>query len=234
MGIAHFVQAAMILTLSQTVDTMKTFKFPLVTHYLKWDVGGFPELDTQDRFKFPLAVAASSFSFLSALFHGIVIMNFDTYTHDLRRGINKFRWYEYALSSSVMIALISMLFGVYDIMNLINIVGINACMNLFGLLFEVMNANSREAGKDEVDWSAFKFGSFAGIFPWIGIYVPIFFSENLDQIPSFVWGILASYFLFFNSFPINMYMQYNQLGKWNDALYPDMENGGYYYGEKVY
>jgi hypothetical protein len=38
----------------------------------------------------------------------------------------------------------------------------------------------------------------------------------------------------FNSFPINMYLQYSQVGKWNDALYPDMLNGGYYYGEKVY
>jgi len=59
-------------------------------------------------------------------------------------------------------------------------------------------------------------------------------SPNLDQVPNFVWGILASYLLFFNSFPINMYLQYAQIGKWNNALYPDMANGGYYYGEKVY
>ena len=38
----------------------------------------------------------------------------------------------------------------------------------------------------------------------------------------------------YNTFPINMYLQYKQIGKWNDALYPDMNNGGYYYGEKVY
>jgi len=31
-----------------------------------------------------------------------------------------------------------------------------------------------------------------------------------------------------------MYLQYKQIGKWNNALYPDMENGGYYHGEKVY
>jgi hypothetical protein len=54
-----------------------------------------------------------------------------------------------------MIALISMLFGVYDMVTLIAIMSINASMNLFGLLFEVMNSYLRETGKtavDEVDW----------------------------------------------------------------------------------
>jgi len=38
----------------------------------------------------------------------------------------------------------------------------------------------------------------------------------------------------FNSFPINMFLQYKQIGAWSDAAYPDMLNGGYYYGEKWY
>ena len=54
-----------------------------------------------------------------------------------------------------MIALISMLFGVYDMITLVAIMSINASMNLFGLLFEVMKSYLRETGKtavDEVDW----------------------------------------------------------------------------------
>jgi hypothetical protein len=84
-----------------------------------------------------------------------VILSFDSYRYGLRRGYNKFRWWEYSLSSSVMIALISMLFGVYDMITLVAIMSINASMNLFGLLFEVMNSYLRETGKtavDEVDW----------------------------------------------------------------------------------
>jgi hypothetical protein len=100
----------------------------------------------------PYAAMCSIFSFLSALFHLIVVLSFDSYTHGLRRGINKFRWWEYSISSSVMIALISMLFGVYDIVTLVAIMSVNACMNLFGLLFEVSNSYLREAGKTEVDW----------------------------------------------------------------------------------
>jgi len=180
MGIMHFVQAAAILTLSQTVTQMKNFKLPLLTHYLNWD-SGFPEDDTQERGTIKFAAACSIFSFLSALFHGIVIMNFDTYTHNLRKGINKYRWWEYSLSSSVMIGLIAMLFGIYDVVTLTGLVTVNALMNLFGLLFEVMNSNLREAGITEVDWSAFIYGSFAGVVPWAMIFawVPAASSKEL-------------------------------------------------------
>ena len=38
-------------------------------------------------------------------------MYFETYCDDIRRGINRGEWYEYALSSGLMIVLIAMLFG---------------------------------------------------------------------------------------------------------------------------
>jgi hypothetical protein len=79
-------------------------------------------------------------------------MNFESYTYGLRRGYNKFRWWEYSLSSSIMIGLISMLFGVYDMITLFAIMSVNAGMNLFGLLFEVSNSYLREAGITTVDW----------------------------------------------------------------------------------
>jgi len=161
------------------VTQIKSFKLPILTHYLNWD-SGFPEDDTQERGKLPFAAACSIFSFLSALFHGIVIMNFDTYTHNLRKGINKYRWWEYSLSSSVMIGLIAMLFGIYDAVTLTGLVTVNALMNLFGLLFEVMNSNLREAGIEKVDWSAFIYGGFAGFIPWFMICSGFIGSDDLD------------------------------------------------------
>ena len=75
-----------------------------------------------------------------------------------------------------MIGLMAMLFGIYDVVTLTGVVTINALMNIFGLLFEVMNANQREAGITEVDWSAFNYGCFAGVVPWLML---------LSGIPSF-------------------------------------------------
>ena len=119
-------------------------------------------------------------------------------------------------------------------MTLIGIVAINASMNIFGLLFEVMNSNRREAGNYEVDWSAFVYGCFDGVVPWGILLSIIFLSIDLSYMPTFAWFLMFTYLFFFNTFPINMYLQYTQVGPWSDANYPDMKNGGYYFGEKVY
>jgi len=107
-----------------------------------------------------------------------------------------------------MIALLSLLFGVQDIVTLVSIMAINACMNLFGLLFEVMNSYLRDAGSNEVDWSAFIYGSFAGVVPWAILFTIVLTSVNFSDIPLFAWGLMFSYLFMFNTFPINMYLQY--------------------------
>jgi Heliorhodopsin len=43
-------------------------------------------------------------------------------------------------------------------------------------------------------------------------------------VPSFVYGIFVSLFIFFNCFALNQYLQYRQFGPWRDYLF----------GERVY
>ncbi|MFA5741306.1 MAG: heliorhodopsin HeR, partial [Candidatus Izemoplasmatales bacterium] len=144
----------------------------------------------------------------------------ELYNADLEKGINKFRWFEYALSSSIMIVLIATLFGVYDIGSLILIFVLNALMNIFGLVMEQLNSGKQ--GK--VNWTPFVWGSIAGVTPWIVILLYMTGTGNYDQIPWFVWAIVVTYFVAFNTFPINMILQYLKVGKWKNYLY----------GERVY
>lgn len=120
------------------------------------------------------------------------------YNADLEKGINKFRWFEYALSSSIMIVLISTLFGIYDIASLILIFIVNASMNLFGLVMEQVNS---ERTKEKVIWGPFIWGSIAGIAPWIAILLYMFGTGNFDMVPWLVWAIVGTYFIAFNTFP---------------------------------
>ena len=87
---------------------------------------------------------------------------------DIARETNRARWYEYALSSSVMICAIAIIFGCYDLGTLILMFIVNAVMNLFGLLMERMNPPERTA----VDWAPFIFGCIAGAAPWIVVRIP--------------------------------------------------------------
>ena len=176
---------------------------------------------SKELFQLPFGVLVASFLIISAIAHALIVWKKDKYVHDLKKGINRFRWFEYAISSSIMIVLIATLFGIYDIASLILIFIVNAAMNLFGLDMELLNSGE---DKKKINWGPFIWGSLAGIAPWIAILLYMFGKGNFDQVPWFVWAIVGTYFVAFNTFPINMILQYKRVGKWNSYLY----------GERVY
>jgi hypothetical protein len=89
----------------------------------------------------PFSITVSLFLFLSALTHFIIVSPWSNkiYNCDLEKEMNRFRWYEYALSSSLIIVLIAMLFSVYDIGAIILVAVVNASMNFFSLDMEEIN-----------------------------------------------------------------------------------------------
>jgi hypothetical protein len=114
-----------------------------------------------------------------------------------------------------MIVVISMLVGIYDVVALIAVFGVNAMMILFGWMMELHNQTT-----ERTDWSSFWFGSIAGIIPWIGITIYLVGSGGPEGgPPGFVYGIFFSLFVFFNIFAINMVLQYRKVGRWRDYLY---------------
>lgn len=60
-------------------------------------------------------------------------VGYSRYTSNLKKGMNPVRFYEYALSSSLMIVLIGMLSGLWDLGVIILMFGTNAMMNLYSL-----------------------------------------------------------------------------------------------------
>lgn len=222
MGLLHFVQGTLMLIFALTFDKIKAFKLPVFSNFLTFDTNIMALVtDNSKIFDVPFGAFVSIFLFLSALFHFLIVMPKvnDNYNKNIQNGINPYRWYEYAVSSSVMIVLISLLFGIYDIGLLIAIFVLNASMNLFGLLMEKINQYT-----EKTNWLAFIYGSVAGLATWVIIFMFAFGNSDLDQVPWFVYAIFGSYFVFFNLFPINMILQYKKVGKWKD----------YVYGERVY
>jgi hypothetical protein len=217
MGILHLAQGSAMLYFALTIDQISAFRTPVRSSFLEFNTEIMRLVTRTDQlWEVPFAMFVSFFLLLSALAHFIIVMPKTNriYNRDLEKGINKFRWYEYALSSSLMIILIAMLFGVYDIGALIAIFILNASMNLFGLLMEKLNQHT-----EKTDWSPFVFGTIAGIGPWIVIILHALGNADPAEVPWFVYAIIGSYFLFFNLFPINMILQYKKVGRWADYLY---------------
>ncbi len=218
MAALHFLQGLLMLALSND------FSLPVTTNYLKADPASFnrpslPEVVGHLRVG-PLVAA---FLFMSALAHFLLTLPgiYEWYVRNLKKGINHARWIEYSFSASLMIVVIAMLSGVYDLGTLILLFFLNAMMILFGWMMELDNQNTARTR-----WTAFWFGCLAGIVPWVVIAM-YFFSALANpeaRVPTFVYFILPILFLFFNVFALNMVLQYRKVGRWRDYLF----------GEKVY
>lgn len=221
MGFLHLIQGLGMLILSVSVEKFAAFKVPVLSNFLTFDRTLMRLVTVPGKVAdLPFTLLVSFFLFLSAIAHFIIVtVGRKKYVEDLAKGINRFRWYEYAISSSLMIVLIAVLFGIYDIGALIPIFLLNASMNLFGLLMEELNQF-----KKRTDWSPFVFGTVAGLGPWVVVLLYAFGNADPAKVPWFAYAIVGSYFLFFNLFPINMVLQYLKKGRWADYLY----------GERVY
>jgi hypothetical protein len=216
MGGLHLVQGIAILPLSTS------FALPVTTPFLQ--MRG-PNLVPARRTlgEIPIGSAVAAFLFLSAISHLAVSSRwgFRRYVADLGRGMNRARWIEYSLSSSLMIVVIAMLVGIYDIVSLLALFALNACMILFGWIMEVHNQTT-----SRTNWLSYWFGVFAGTVPWIAIGIYLFgpTASGDPGPPTFVYAIFGSIFVFFNIFAVNMVLQYRRVGPWR----------GYLYGERAY
>lgn len=212
MGFFHAAQGVAVLILATD------FTLPITATYPQGPPGT-PLSDAVTLFDLSIAWGVAIFLFLSAFFHWLIAAPgfYDRYIAGLEQGRNYFRWVEYSLSSSVMIVLIAVLPGILDISALVALFGVNASMIFFGAVQE----KYEDPGGSLLP---FWLGSIAGAVPWIAIGIYLLSPGSDAQPPAFVYGIFFSLFVFFNTFAINMWLQYRQVGKWRDYLF----------GEKTY
>jgi hypothetical protein len=217
MAVLHFLQGALMVFLADAVRwpiTRTRYEFDTATETIA--PVSVPWVDVQ----LPLLVAG--FLFISALAHTIIAtVRYEEYVAYMERGMNPYRWYEYAVSASLMIVVIGMLAGIWDLGTLTALFGLVAIMNLSGLLMEQRNQST-----EETDWTPYYVGTIAGVIPWIVIAITFIgtVTAAAGEFPEFVIYIYVSIFVFFNLFAINMILQYRETWRWNDYLF----------GEKTY
>lgn len=224
-GVLHLIQGIIMLSLG----TLLKWEQSIYTFYLKLNIVTGPPLrieitpDPQILFTFgSLGVIVASFPLISAIAHfTIAYPKNKSYNENLKKGMNPYRWYEYAFSSSIMIVLIALFVGPWDVWSLGMIFVLNAMMIMFGYLMELVNQRT-----EKTTWSPFILGSISGGTPWIVLYayfIAAVRSTDLNP-PAFVYFLFFVYFILFNVFAINMVLQYKGVGRWRDYLY----------GERVY
>jgi hypothetical protein len=213
-AVLHAVSGLLVWLLSNETAV------PVVTNFLTFN----EQTETLQQanetlFDLPLGPLVAIFFFFSAAAHlYVATIGRDWYEKNLKNKINPARWYEYSFSASIMMVAISLLAGVYDLSSLLMIFMLTSIMNLMGLMMEVHNQTTKKT-----NWLSYNIGVIAGIVPWAVVAIYFIGSAvsggGADTIPAFVYWIYVSIFLFFNSFAINMILQYREVGKWKDYLY---------------
>ena len=217
MAFLHGIQGVVMVALAEPVQwpiTRTRYDFDVETETIAPISVQWTEIE--------LAVLVAGFLFISALAHVLIAtVRYTAYVEYLARGINPYRWYEYAVSASLMIVVIAMLAGIWDLGTLIALFGLVAVMNLMGLMMELHNQTT-----SSTDWTAYNIGVLAGIVPWIVIAIAIVGSivASGGEVPDFVIYIYISIFVFFNLFAVNMVLQYRETWRWREYLF----------GEKMY
>jgi len=224
-GVLHLIQGLLMLVLGTQLEwerSIYTF-YPKLTIIegppFRIDITPDPQVLLTIGY---LGIIVASFPLISALAHfAIAFVKNKQYNENLKKGMNPYRWYEYAFSSSIMIVLIALFLGVWDFWSLVMIFVLNAMMIMFGYLMEVVNQKT-----EKTSWSAFILGSISGFTPWVVLYAYFIAAINSvnSEVPTFVYMILLIYFFLFNIFAVNMVLQYKGVGRWRDYLY----------GERVY
>jgi hypothetical protein len=212
MAVLHFLQGALMVALAPNVRwpiTRSRYEFDTATETIA--PVSVPWVDAQ----LPLLVAG--FLFISAFAHTIIAtVRYEEYVQYLERGMNPYRWYEYSVSASLMIVVIGMLAGIWDLGTLLALFGLVAVMNLCGLLME-----QRNQATGSTDWTAFYVGTIAGLVPWVVIAITFVGTVVAagGEFPQFVIYIYVSIFVFFNLFALNMILQYRETWRWEEYLF---------------
>jgi len=207
LGAVMAAQGAVILLLSNSLS------LPVTVAYLSGD-----PIRAQDAspasviFRLPVGATVAVFVLLAAADHlavaapGVHVW----YERMLERRVNYARWIEYALSASIMLVLIAMFVGIRSLAALVGFFAANMAMILFGLLME------RDQEPGHASWNAYWYAALVGVMPWavIGLYL-----TQTPSVPGFVYAIVATEFVLFFSFAINMLLQYKKTGPWRSYLF---------------
>ena len=207
-ALVHLLQAVAVLSLTND------FSIPVTAMFLDGPPGTDPGTVTT-LFDFRIGWGVAGFLLMSAAAHLTLIMPgiFPWYIGQLETRRNYARWVEYSFSSSLMIVIIAMLPGITDISALIALFGVNASMILFGLVMEKYEQPGRPS------WLSYWLGVLTGSIPWIAIAIYLWSPGSSAQPPAFVYGIFFSLFLFFNSFALNMILQYKGTWRWRNYIF---------------
>jgi hypothetical protein len=159
-------------------------------------------------------------SFFSAIHHISVIILIWTnkfYQNWLEKGTGYLRWFEYSITTGIMIVFVGITMGMNNYSSLVFLFGLNASIHLFSLAHEKINSLNRETAY-KMDWSFFVLSILSTLILWVVLVLNLVEKILLDSSTTiWVYSIFGTSLIFYILFPINLFMGTLRLGPWKLA-----------------
>lgn len=192
----HFTSFVTLLILT-LVFRDRQLRVPLWTDFVDSSNEGVVEV----RAVQPLAATLLPFPLITALFHAAQAMNIFSYNrYALDRGVTPHRWIEYTITNGLMTWSVFVLAGARNILLPVTGLFLNALMNFFGYLHELLNSEQQKS----------LFLLWTGFVPWLPLWiVPIvYFVANAGSLPLYVGFAVFGTFLLSVAFTVPLQWRY--------------------------
>jgi hypothetical protein len=153
-----------------------------------------------DTFSYSIVWVCFLFAAWSGLLHFVTLWFWKrVYLEDLKRGVSRFRWYDYLLSSSLMITAIAVFAGIVDVWAILCIALLQAVVILMGQISERMISRPKQ-----IMWF-----SIASIFYLAGVWLPLLITfvksvgnipEERENLPMILISGFSAFFFVYSSF----------------------------------
>ncbi len=210
------LQAAAILIIG------KAYALPVETHYLAIDslasqLAGHNVLAPAVRriFDIDIRYLVMAFLLVSAAIHVLLAtIRRNKYESDLKQNVNHLRWIDYAITAGLMLVLIAMLNGVYDVATLITIFALVGILHFLAYFGEA----KIEGWRNKLH--TFVALTFAGAIVWltVAVYVKgaVLYGNGLNH---WVYWIDAIIFAITLGLAYNTLQVFRAKGKWANYLF---------------
>lgn len=172
-------------------------------------------------FTINLVGPVAAFIFVAAIIHLLIATIFrPQYELWFKKNINPFRWLEYGLCGGIILVVIGLLAGIYDIASLFLLFTLAIIAALSGLIIEAQTTTIKQ--KLLPKWLGNCVTFVAVLVPWfvIGFYIlatDIFGAGT----PGYMYALYPLMLLLFVAIAINTYLVRTKKGDWSNYLYSE-------------
>ena len=240
-GILHGISFAAALTLVLVFSSQSVFT-ELRTDYRVYGANATVSTGgTQPDAAGPFEVLCASLGFyrlswiiiafpaITSIFHLVIAsvdsVNLSYSVAALREGRNPIRWYEYAITASLMVWVIAQLSGVTNVYMLTILVLMNVALQFQGYIMETVNVGRKRNVDNGFFWSPTVIGFILFAAQWLPIFAYFFAAitserpPDADSVPWFVYSIVFGLFFQFLLFGLLMTAHYAGYPKWFSSHY---------------